>query len=65
MKDGKRGPPIESYGKKGQNEWIYNTLLDLHSCTAGNKEEEHIISRSSNKRYPEHVTLCPQQTCKL
>ena len=41
MKDGERGRPIENYGKKEQKEWLDNTLHDPHSCTAGNKEEEH------------------------
>ena len=29
--------------KKDQKEWLDNTLPDLHPCTAGNKEEEHIL----------------------
>ena len=40
MKDGEREWPIENNGKK---EWLDNTLPEPHPCTAGNKEEEHII----------------------
>ena len=43
MKDGERGRPIEKYGKKEQKEWLDNTVPDPHRCTAGNKEEEHIV----------------------
>ena len=43
MKDGERERPIEKNGKKEQKEWLDNILPDPHPCTAGNKEEEHII----------------------
>ena len=43
MKDVEIGRTIENYGKKEQKEWLDNTLPDSHPCTAGNKEEEHII----------------------
>ena len=45
MKDGERELPIENYGKKEQKEWLDNILPDPHPCTAGNKEEEHSISK--------------------
>ena len=41
MKDGERERPTENYGKKEQKEWLDNTLPEPHTCTAGNKEEEH------------------------
>ena len=47
MKDGEREQPIENYGKKEQKEWLDNILPDPHPCTAGNKEEEHIVCWSN------------------
>ena len=41
----REGRPTENYGKKEQKEWLDNTLPDPHHCTAGNKEEEHTLSR--------------------
>ena len=46
MKDGERERPIENYGKKEQKKWLDNTLPDPHPCTAGNKEEEHILVKT-------------------
>ena len=46
-----RGWLIENYGKKEQKEWLDNTLPDPHSCTAGNKEEEH----NTNPKYKQNV----------
>ena len=48
MKDGEREQPIESYGKKEQKEWLDNILPDPHPCTAGHKEEEHMLARLCN-----------------
>ena len=46
---------IENYGKKEQKEWLDNTLPDPHPCTAGNKEEEHmlILLPNQNKNFPQ------------
>ena len=41
MKDGERERPIEN--KKEQTECLDNILPDPQPCTAGNKEEEHIV----------------------
>ena len=43
MKDGEREQPLENYGKKEQKGWFDNILPDPHPCTAGNKEDEHIL----------------------
>ena len=54
----KREQPIENYGKKEQKEWLDNILPDPHPCTAGNKEEEHIL-------YNVHRRLLTQNTVKI
>ena len=43
------GRPIENNGKKEQKEWLDNTLPNPHPCTAGNKEEEHMVTKSSHE----------------
>ena len=64
MKDGERERPIEHYGKKEQKEWLENTLLDPHPCTAGNKEGEHMshsgretASESDIMRHTDRLTV--------
>ena len=43
---GERELPIENYGKKEQKPWLVNSVTapDPNPCTAGNKEEDHILS---------------------
>ena len=57
MKDGERERPIENYGKKEQKEWFNNILPDPHPCTAGNKEEEHVISKVIILLCSDHDTI--------
>ena len=39
-----RGMLIENYGYKVQKQWLDNTVPDPRPCTAGNKEEEQIVT---------------------